>query len=163
MPSTQPSLPPVGLFRRLGAILYDTLLLAGVLFIATALIMPLTGGRAVPAGQPLFSLYLYSLCFFFFGWFWTHGGQTLGMRAWKIRLQRYDGATITWWQALIRFLLAGLWLLPVGYLKQLLGLNIALSLGVGVLFFLLTLVLRVHDRYSETLLVRVMPELPAAR
>ena len=30
--------------------------------------------------------YLFLVTFGFFGWFWTHGGQTIGMRAWKIRL-----------------------------------------------------------------------------
>lgn len=156
--SEQPAAPlPAGLLRRLGAILYDTLLLFSLLFIATALVLPLAGGQAVAAGSPLFSIYLLAVCFGFFGWFWTHGGQTLGMRAWKIRLQRYDGGNVTWGQALGRFLLASLWLLPVVYLRQVLGLSVPLSLGAGLVFFLLTLALRVHDRYSETVLVRVKP------
>ena len=153
-PST---LPPVSLLRRLGAIVYDALLLFAVLFVATALVLPLTGGEAVSPHHPFFSTYLFFICFFFYAWFWTHGGQTLGMRAWKIRVQRRDGGGITWWQALVRFLLANLWLLPLVYLTQILGLGLNLSLGISLGSLLLTLVLRLHDRYSETVLVLIKP------
>lgn len=42
----------------------------------------------------------------FFGWFWTHGGQTLGMRAWKIRAVGIAGQPLNWRQALIRSFVA---------------------------------------------------------
>jgi len=49
--------------------------------------------------------------YLFFGWFWTHGGQTLGMQARKIRITRLDGAPIHWRQALLRAVMAtGSWL-----------------------------------------------------
>ena len=38
----------------------------------------------------------------FFGWFWTRSGQTLGMQAWRLRVQQPDGSAIGWRQALIR-------------------------------------------------------------
>jgi uncharacterized RDD family membrane protein YckC len=43
------------------------------------------------------------LCFVFYAWFWTHGGQTLGMRAWKIKLVQDNGAPVSWTQAFFRF------------------------------------------------------------
>ncbi|MGI8740131.1 MAG: RDD family protein [Gammaproteobacteria bacterium] len=50
--------------------------------------------------------------FLFFGWFWTHGGQTLGMSTWRFRVIQNNGATITWSQALLRLLTAAIsWLL----------------------------------------------------
>jgi len=157
MPSpTEPTL--ASLLRRLGAIVYDTLLLFAVLFIATALVLPLTEGTAIPAGHPLFSLYILVICFLFYAWFWTHGGQTLGMRAWKLRLQQHSGAAVTWTQALLRFGLAALWLLPVIYTRQVVGLHWGLSLTVGVCCLGIVLALRLHDRYSETVLVRLPPK-----
>jgi uncharacterized RDD family membrane protein YckC len=41
--------------------------------------------------SPFFRTYLLLVCFFFYGGFWVHGGQTLGMRAWRLRLQRRNG------------------------------------------------------------------------
>ena len=60
-------------------------------------------------GAMLLSAYL------FFGWFWTHSGQTLGMQAWRIKVQNEDGSAINWWQTTRRlgcapfaFLLVGI-------------------------------------------------------
>lgn len=155
--SFPPQFSSVSLIRRCGAILYDTLLLGGLLIGATALILPLTAGKAVTPGNPWFSFYLFVICFLFFGWFWTHGGQTLGMRAWKIRLQRTDGHPMGWWQALLRFFLASLWMLPMVYVSQVLGSNYQLSLGVGFVFLVLILTTRFHDRYSDTVMVQIVP------
>ena len=141
--SPVPTAAPVSLLRRLGAVLYDTLLLLSVLFIATALVLVLTGGEAIPAGNPFFSSYLLFICFMFYGWFWTHGGQTLGMRAWKIRVQQRNGAAISWWQAMLRFLSA-----IVSWL----------ALGLGFLWMLVDRdKLTWHDRCSKTVLVLLKP------
>ncbi len=149
-----PHLQRAGLLRRLAALGYDSLLLLAVLFIATALVLPLHGGVAI-RHNPFFSSYIFFTCFLFYGWFWTHGGQTLGMRAWKLRLQRDDGGTITWWQALARFLLASLWLLPLLYARKFLGLDYKLSLLIGLIFLFLLLLTRLHERYSDTVLVYI--------
>lgn len=93
-----------GLLRRLAAILYDTFLLLAVLIIATGLALLFTHGKAIHHNNPIFTTYLFLVCFFFFAWFWTHGGQTLGMRAWRIRLQLRSGRPIGLWHALLRFL-----------------------------------------------------------
>ena len=159
---------PVWLPRRLAAIVYDGLLLIGVLVGATALALGLAvallGGEAVKLHDPLqanpfFQTYLLLVCFFFYGGFWTHGGQTLGMRAWRLRLQRRDGRGIGWWQALLRFLIGTLWLAPVAYLHQVLKVGVAPSLGAGFGCLLLLLALRLPDRASETELV-VLPKKP---
>ncbi|VAW91621.1 hypothetical protein MNBD_GAMMA22-2783 [hydrothermal vent metagenome] len=92
------------LFRRLAAMSYDGLLLIAVLFVATGIATALSGGESITAGNPLFTTYLFFVCYAFFAWFWTHGGQTLGMRAWKIQLQRLDGSSINLWQALLRYI-----------------------------------------------------------
>ncbi len=95
----------VGILRRIGAFAYDFILLLAVLVLATALIMPFSRG-AIQPGNMLLQLYLFMVSFGFYGWFWTHGGQTLGMRAWKIRVELENGENLSWSQALLRFLLA---------------------------------------------------------
>jgi len=94
---------PAPLWRRLMASVYDGLLLLG-LWMSTALInvlirqaLHLDDGSRAP--QVLF--FLVGLVFF--GWFWTHGGQTLGMRAWRLRVQRCDGNALRWPIAIIRY------------------------------------------------------------
>jgi uncharacterized RDD family membrane protein YckC len=95
-----------GLLRRLAAILYDLLLLIALFFVATALLLPINNGEAFSSQQVFYPLYLFVISFFFYAWFWTHGGQTLGMRAWKIKVLRFDHTPIHWQQALLRFLAA---------------------------------------------------------
>jgi uncharacterized RDD family membrane protein YckC len=103
-----------GFFRRLGAILYDGLLLTALLFVATAII-------TLPLGYPSgFMLFVFQLFIFeiipliFFTGFWIRGGQTLGMRAWRLKLVRMDGQAIGWGDALKRHLAALLSLLVFG-------------------------------------------------
>ena len=134
------TLKPAGLLVRLLAMFYDSLLLLSALLIATALALMVTGGT-LSYHNPFFRTFLFLICFSFYAWFWLHGGQTLGMRAWRLRLQRFDGRAITIWQALLRFMVA----IP--------------SLAIGGLGLLWMLVdkdrLAVHDRVSESTIVRL--------
>ncbi len=95
-----------GLARRMGAIFYDALLLCGILFLATALALPLNGGHAFRSDQVFYFIYLLTVSFLFFAWFWTHGGQTLGMRAWHIKVSNHSGNAVSWLQSLVRFIAA---------------------------------------------------------
>jgi uncharacterized RDD family membrane protein YckC len=73
------------LFRRLAAILYDSLLVFALLMLATALLLPFTGGQRIPPGTLSHQLYLLVVAYLYFDYCWRHGGQTLGMKAWKFR------------------------------------------------------------------------------
>jgi uncharacterized RDD family membrane protein YckC len=95
-----------GFLRRLAAVLYDLLLLIAVLFVATALLLPLNKGEAFTGQQFFYPLYLLIISFLFYAWFWTHGGQTLGLRAWKIKVLTFDLKPVSWKQALLRFVTA---------------------------------------------------------
>jgi uncharacterized RDD family membrane protein YckC len=108
--------PSCGLLRRIAAMTYDGFILVALLFAATVPVVLIHGGAV--EGSLLFTLYLLGVAFAFFGGFWCHGGQTLGMKAWRIRVQRYDGAALTWREAALRFVAAiGSWLpLGAGYL-----------------------------------------------
>ena len=106
--STQKS--TASLFKRLMSMVYDLFLLAAVLFIAEIFPLILNHGEAVSLenGAVLFyflhPLYLLLISFVFLGWFWTHGGQTLGMKTWRLQMQSIDGSTINWNQAAMRFI-----------------------------------------------------------
>jgi len=113
--TTPPPLSPPGLLRRLGAMAYDILLLLALLMMLSYPYVWLTGG--VKPGlfvKTLYQLYLLAICFLFYGGFWVRGGQTLGMRSWRIQLVRSDGGPITWSIALKRFAYALLSLLCLG-------------------------------------------------
>jgi len=91
------------------AVIYDALLLLALLFITTAILMSLNHGKAIQAGQPLsyvLTLLLLTISFLFYGWFWTHGGQTLGMKTWRMKLILHNGKVVTWSVALVRFVAA---------------------------------------------------------
>lgn len=110
----QPLHPVVHFPRRLGALLYDSLVLAALWMLTTAPLLALTGGEAIQQGALWFRLYLLVIAAGFFGWFWTHGGQTLGMRAWRAKLETRDGQPVTWSGAMIRFLAVLLSIAPAG-------------------------------------------------
>jgi len=90
--------------RQLLALFYDAWLLAAVFMVASALTLPLTGGEPVKPGNPFMTTYILFVWYGFYAWFWTHGGQTLGMRSWKIKLICETGEALTLWHALLRFL-----------------------------------------------------------
>jgi uncharacterized RDD family membrane protein YckC len=96
-----------GLFRRLFAIFYDCFLLTAILFIVSAIATALNHGKAIEPGDslyPLFVIVIVSLSYLYFAWFWIHGGQTLGMKTWRIRIQACDNVKIDWKTAAIRFI-----------------------------------------------------------
>ncbi|NOQ13351.1 MAG: RDD family protein [Methyloprofundus sp.] len=94
-----------GFFRYLAAIFYDLILVIALFFFATAILLPFNQGEAIQSTF-FFPLYLLSVSFIFYGWFWTHGGQTLGLRVWKLRLINEQQIDISWKQAFIRYLIA---------------------------------------------------------
>ncbi|MGQ0428354.1 MAG: RDD family protein [Gammaproteobacteria bacterium] len=106
--------------RRLAALLYDALILAALLFVATMLWLPFTGGEAItPQAQGwvayVYRAWLFLVVFGYYGLSWTRGGQTLGMRAWRIRLVRSAGGAPGWLDALVRFTLGAAMALLAGF------------------------------------------------
>jgi uncharacterized RDD family membrane protein YckC len=101
------SLPNAGLPRRLGAMLYDALLVVASWMIVTALFLPWTRGEAITPGasgalEYLYRIVLLAVLIAFFGFFWTRKGQTLGMAAWRLKVMRFDGARMTWRDVVLR-------------------------------------------------------------
>jgi len=129
----------VSIFRRLGAIIYDLLIVLSILLFATAILLPLNHGNAFKANNVWYQLYLFSLIFFFYIGFWTWKGQTLGMVAWKIRIESVDGTSVSLFSAVTRFFFG------------------LISFGIAGLGFLWMLFdkdrMTVYDRISKTKLV----------
>ncbi|MFT5115944.1 MAG: putative RDD family membrane protein YckC [Parasphingorhabdus sp.] len=106
---------PAGIFRRLGSMLYDIVLLFGVLFvfaIPVSLLDPLT--RELTFVEWGIRVYYLSVIATYFSWFWSHGGQTLGMRAWKLHVVDKQSSGLTFGLGLQRFLAATISLAPAG-------------------------------------------------
>ncbi|MCP5299220.1 MAG: RDD family protein [Chromatiaceae bacterium] len=104
------------LLRRLAAMFYDGWLLVALWLIGVTFDYFLRRAIGIDAqgADPLLRAYMAVCPFAFFGWFWTHGGQTLGMRAWRLLLVDADGGPIGWRQAMIRVAAAHLSLLLAG-------------------------------------------------
>ncbi len=132
------------MWRRLAALCYDLLLLAALALLFTQLVLVVRLGTPVPPGTWWFSLCLLAIIVLFFCGFWVHGGQTLGMRAWRIRVVRDDGGALTWPRAAARFAL---------------GLVAAAPAGLGLWWGLFEAGKRGwHDRWTGTRVVRAATE-----
>jgi uncharacterized RDD family membrane protein YckC len=135
--------PPAGLFRRLAAGIYDALLVAALWMLTTLCVLAFRGGEPISPGNLLYQLSLVATTVVFFVGFWMHGGQTLGMRAWRLRVEQHSGEVIDLKTGLIRFVAGILSIIP---------------LGLGLLWLIVDPQrLAWHDRISKTRMV-LMPK-----
>ncbi|HEX5792633.1 MAG TPA: RDD family protein [Rheinheimera sp.] len=123
--------PRAGLIRRLAAILYDWLILAALWMAAMMLALLLVTllnsigiislanytdhADFIAQHKIWFQLYSVMWFFWFYLYFWCRGGQTLGMRAWRLLLIQQNGQAISFKQSLLRAVtallgLGNLWL-----------------------------------------------------
>lgn len=108
---------PASLALRLLAALYDALPVLALWFVATLLALALTGGALDVQRLPHKLLVQALLLLFTAAYFvvsWRRGGQTIGMRAWRLRVVRADGTPLDTRQALVRFGVSLLSLAAVG-------------------------------------------------
>lgn len=108
----QSDMRPASLAKRLLAMLYDFMIIVAIWMITGFVAVGLNDGEAVEG--PALKSALFIITFLFFGFFWTRNGQTLGMQAWRIRVQSLGGYKLTWTQSLLRFFLAALSMLCFG-------------------------------------------------
>ena len=130
-----------GLFRRLAALLYDLLLAIAIAFVATVVMLPLTHGEAILTATQgilgrLYHTVVLLAVFAYFGWCWTRSGQTLGMKAWSIRIEAADGRRPGWGKAFVRYLLGAAiaWMAVTGawYLRGAEG-SLAIAAAVAMI------------------------------
>ncbi|MDP2323368.1 MAG: RDD family protein [Gammaproteobacteria bacterium] len=99
--------PTAGVFRRLAAFTYDLLLLGAIWMLATLIIVAIRGGEPVPAGKSAYQFVLLLSAALFFIASWLRGGQTLGMLAWRLRVETGSGQPLDLRTGIVRFI-AGL-------------------------------------------------------
>lgn len=137
---------PAHLGWRLLALLYDALPALAIWFVGSAALLALRAGQPVMPGSVgawLELLWLWALTGSYAVVSWRRGGQTLGMRPWRLRVTDRAGRPAGWVALMLRYAVA------------------TLSLGLFGLGLLWTLVDRErrswHDLASGTLLVRIYP------
>jgi uncharacterized RDD family membrane protein YckC len=140
--STVPAVRWPGILRRLASMGYEGLLLAAVLAVLLVLPHVLLGAFAHRlASAVVVQTHCFLVLLIYFLWFWGHGGQTLAMKTWHIRLVSRDGLAVRPAQAFLRYLLC--------WPSIILG-------GVGILWALFDRDRQfLHDRLAGTQLVMV--------
>ena len=104
------------------------------------LAMLLGFGEQTALKDPLYTLYLLLIWILYMTWFWSQGGMTVGMRAWRVRIEDQDGNRPGWSRSTVRFAVSLV--------------SVALA-GAGFLWSLLDPQKRTwHDMASGTRLVR---------
>ncbi len=139
-PAASPLVELPGLRRRLASMAYESLLMVAVLclsFLLPHLALGMGFGTVLPGWALLTHLFLVLGTYFI--WYWHHGGQTLAMQTWKIRLSTPSGAQASVARLALRYVLA--W-------------PSVLYLGAGLLWALFDRDRQfLHDRLAGTRLV----------
>jgi uncharacterized RDD family membrane protein YckC len=102
-----------GLGRRLGAALYDGLLVLALMILGTSPFVALRG-EPVEAGDPLHQFAMLAIAWLFFALFWSRYGRTLGLQSWRLRIETPAGNKPTFAAASLRFVAAIVSWLPLG-------------------------------------------------
>lgn len=137
---------PAPLWLRIAAIFYDLFILTAIWMVTAALVLLAFHGEVDVAHQPplyhaVLQITLFSLTTFYFVISWRRVGQTIGMRAWRVRVVDESGQLATSKQCLLRYAVA---------------LASWLALGAGYIWCLVDHDRRGwHDIASKTRLVRV--------
>lgn len=104
--STQSTLQRAGLWPRFAALVYESILLIGIVFIASWLYLHLFGNSTEGLKRHAFQLMLITVCGIYFVYCWQSSGQTLAMKTWGLRIVRRDGTRVSFGLAVLRYLLA---------------------------------------------------------
>ncbi len=124
------------IYRHLAAAFYDSLCVFSLYFLATMCLIAFSNGESIESSNLVYDVYLLLITYLYFVWHWVNGGQTLGMRAWRIKIKTQTGNSLSWMSASYRFCLA---LISV------------LSLGLGFIWAMFDAKkLTFHDRYAKT-------------
>lgn len=124
---SEADLPRAGLLRRLAALVYDAFLVAAIWMLLGYIVVAIFGTESNQVvneqvqTDPIQDVILFTLmvasCTGFYLYFWLRSGQTLGMLAWRLRLEDRDGSLVTPVQGLKRFFAAwpAFFCLGIGY------------------------------------------------
>lgn len=155
--------------RRLAAFLYEGVLLFGLVMVVGLIYSIAVDQRHGLHGRQGMMVVQFLALSAYFMWLWTHGGQTLALKTWQLRLVTPDGGTISPLRALLRYLTSWLWFIPPLLLTWLAGWHdkgtmTAAVLGWMVLYAALTWVLPsrqfFHDVISGTRVIDNRKQVP---
>ncbi|TRX53868.1 RDD family protein [Thalassomonas sp. M1454] len=123
MSTIEPNFPRAGFRRRLGSYIYDALIALAVFmivgYIGIGIMIYLDHLGLISIVRNSFEIdwqktpTFYNALFhtwnifwvsYFFIYFWSKKGQTIGMRAWRLKVQNLDGSLISAKTAVIRLL-----------------------------------------------------------
>lgn len=93
---------PCGLLRRLLIMVYDAAVVVALLMAATVGAMLAGFGGRTAMVDPAFTLYLALVWYLYLAWCWRRG-MTLGMRAWRVRIENLQSRRPGWGACSIRF------------------------------------------------------------
>lgn len=113
-PSAAPTLPTLrapSLRRRMACWLYEGTLLFGVVVLPGLIFGILTNTRHALDNRHGLQAVIFGVLALYFVYFWCKG-QTLPMKTWHIRIVDRAGQPLKWPRALLRYLLAWVWVLP---------------------------------------------------
>lgn len=157
--------PPALLKRRLICMLYEAMLVFGVVFVAGLLLDTVTQSRHALTLRHTRQFWLFIVLGAYFIYSWMRGGQTLAMQTWHIKLEVPGMDSVPLTKAALRYLLAWMWFLPAMALNFALGLKGWDGIGViaaGMCLWALTAKLNkdeqfLHDKLAGTRLVSLVP------
>ncbi len=89
------------LWKHLAALIYDIFPILALFLITSLVLVLLRQGEEVQPRTLWLQLVLLAEVFLYFTYSWKIGGQTLGMRAWKISIQNHQ--QMNWTQVSLRF------------------------------------------------------------
>lgn len=128
-----------GLARRMACLVYEALLLFGVIMGAGLVYALITDQRNALEGTLGLRVAVFVALGAYFMWFWTRHGQTLAMRTWKLKLVTETGRPVERGRALGRYVLSWVWVLPalaaIHFSGVTGGARTFFALCAGVLFY----------------------------
>ena len=95
-----------GLSRRLTSMLYEGLVVFSILLVGFLLPQIVFSGFGLQLSGKQLWIHVILVLMIYFVWCWLHGGQTLPMKTWKLRIISTDGDALRPLQAIFRYLLA---------------------------------------------------------
>ena len=97
-------LSAASLWPRFASGCYELLLLTAILFVGAWIFLLFSSAFEPSSGRLLLRLYLTGLAAIYFIYCWTHGGQTLAMKTWRLRVVMKDGRPLSLRAAVYRYL-----------------------------------------------------------
>lgn len=128
-------------WRRTLCLIYDFLLFLAIWFVASFIFIMIVQDTNFDYFKPIYQFYSLSVIGIYFIWFWTHGGQTLAMQTWKMRVVAKNGTALTMKQAITRYIFA------------VIGIT---SFGIGIIWALFDRDQQfLHDRLAGTRIIKI--------